>query len=203
LWPMTAVNPYNPSEPSFPFGRFPYGDRVILSQIDAGKSPEEILEYYLNAWDDYKPDLDRLLKLELARFAARDAKCDIGMGQVFFDYFAAERPLWTVNHPTRRLLQELVERIAAAALLVDKRFAEADIATTMESHFALSPRGPLGVISVPIHPGVARHFQLSWYDENEHHFLWDGTSLVYQDYFKELIDWSILVKGQQASVVTN
>lgn len=195
LWPMNATNPYNPDEPSFPFGRFPYGDRVIITQIDAAKPAADILDYYLNAWDDYKPDLDRLLDLEIARFSARDAKCDVTMGNFFFERFRTERPLWTINHPTQHFLKELVERIVAKASLLDARLRKADVGQTVDNNFLLSPRGPLGIVSVPIHPGVAEHFQLEWYDPQERYYLFDGTDFGYEDYFKELIERSIDAKN--------
>lgn len=191
LWPFNAVNPY---DDVFPAGRFPYGDRVIIEQIDAGRSAKEILDYYLNDWSDYKVDLGRLLKLEIARFAARDAKCDVTMGAYLYERFTFERPLWTANHPTLGFLRVLLQRIVALAARTDERLGAADIGRTAEASFVLSPRGPLGVISVPVHPKVAEYFELAWYDPREHYRLADGTAYSYKGYFKQMIAHSIAKK---------
>ena len=195
LWPFNASNPYDGPEERYPFGRFPYGDRVIIAQIDSGRSADEILEYYLTAWDDYKMDLDRFLKIEMARFEARDAKCDVTMGSYLYERFIHERPLWTANHPTLPFLKELLRRIlVAAADRADERLGSIDIDRTIASNFVLSPRGPLGVVSVPIHPKVAEHFQFAWYDPHERYQLFDGNSYDYKEYFEQLIAHSLAKK---------
>lgn len=195
LWPFNAANPYDAPEERFPFGRYPYGDRVIISQIDAGQGADEILDYYLNAWDDYKVDLDRLLKIEIARFAARDTKCDVTMGTYLYERFVNQRPLWTANHPTLPFLNELLRRILSAAVTrADKRLASVDIERTIKANFVLSPGGPLGAVSVPIHPKVAEHFRLTWYDPDERYALFDGSRYRYKDYFKDLIAHSLAKK---------
>jgi hypothetical protein len=187
LWPFNTTNPYDDPEPGFPFGRFPYGDRVIVSRIDAGDSAQDILDYYLNGWEDYKIDLDRFLKLEVARFTARDAKCDVTMGSYLYERFMRERPLWTANHPTLSFLKELLQRIIAAAARSNEALSTVDIGRTIDRAFVINPRGPLGVVSVPVHPMVAEHFQLSWYDPKERYQLFDGSSYNYDGYFKALI----------------
>ncbi len=201
LWPFNATNPYNPVEPSFPFGRFPYSDRIVLSQIETGKSAAEILDYYLTQWDKYKIDLDRLLKIEKARIFARDAKCDVAIGEHLFNVYAIERPLWTINHPSQSMLKELVRRIIAVASVQIPGMMDVDIGETVDKNFVLSSRGPLGVVSVPIHPMVAEYFTLSWYDPNERFYLFDGTDYSYEAYFQELIERTILARGKSPSDV--
>ncbi len=201
LWPFNATNPYNPVESMFPFGRFPYSDRIVLSQIEKGKSAVEVLEYYLTRWDEYKIDLDRLLKIEKARVFARDAKCDVAMGEHLFNEFANERPLWTINHPSRPVLKELVKRIIVAASERMPDFSGVNIGETVDKNFVLSPRGPLGVVSVPIHPMVAEHFGLTWYDPDERFYLFDGTDYSYEAYFQELIERTIIARNKSLSDV--
>lgn len=186
LWPFNSVNPYSVSEPPvFPFGRFPYGDRVVLNCLDGGMSKEAALDYYLTAWDQYKPDLRRLTELEVARIKARDARCDVKMGEFVLQTYKTQRPFWTVNHPTSALLSELIERIVQAAGALDPVLSDIDVERTMETYFPL--RGPLGIVNVPIHPKVAEFLELSWYDYNEPIQNFDLTRYSYEEYFRAFI----------------
>ena len=186
LFPFNCVNPYNaPEPPVFPFGRFAYGDRAILRAIDRGMTRGQVLEYYLTQWDDYKIDLDRFMQMETARLRARDEKCDISIGDFVLANFRKERLFWTVNHPTSLLLAELIERLLAASDLVDPALADSDITATLATQF--QPEGPLGIVSVPIHPRVADHLRLEWYDPNERYRMWDGSTYSYEEYFDAMI----------------
>lgn len=193
LWPFNCPNPYStPEPPVFPFGRFPYGDRVILKAVERGLSADDILEYYLERWDEYRIDLDRLLKMEAARIAARDQKCDVKMGDYMLANFRRQRLFWAVNHPTPAPLAELLERLLSATERVQPALADADVANTLASNFG--SRGPLGVVEIPIHPKVAEHLELEWYDPNACYQYWDGSSLTYAEYFRAMIDHACAVR---------
>jgi Polysaccharide biosynthesis enzyme WcbI len=201
LWPFNCVNPYNaPEPPTYPFGRYAYGDRVIANAIDRGMNPDDILEYYLNAWDDYKVDLDRLLQLETARINARDARCDVKIGDFVLKRFRKERLFWTVNHPTPVLLRELIERLLQFSDPVQPVLADADVVTTLSTHFR--PEGPLGIVGIPIHPKVAEHLELEWYDPNERYHSWDGKTYSYVEYFEGMIRQAIRVRAEGTAAPT-
>lgn len=193
LWPFNMVNPYNaPEPPTFPFGRYAYGDRVIVNAINRGMSEDDILDYYLNRWDDYKIDLDRLLQLETARVQSRDAHCDVRIGEFVLHNFRKQRLFWTVNHPTSAMLAELIERLLTASDAAHPALQDADIATTLSRYFGAA--GPLGVVGVPVHPKVAEHFKLEWYDSNERYRNWDGETYSYVEYLQGLIRHSMRMR---------
>lgn len=201
LWPFNCVNPHNaPEPPVFPYGRYAYGDRVIANSVDRGMNADDILEYYLNGWEDYKIDLNRLLQLEEARIRARDARCDVKIGEFVLNRFRKERLFWTVNHPTPPLLNALAERLLQASDPVQPALQDADVAATLSSHFR--PEGPLGVVSVPIHPKVAEHLELEWYDPNERHRSWDGKTYTYAEYFEGMIRQALRVRGEGTAAPT-
>jgi hypothetical protein len=186
LWPFNCVNPYNaPEPPLFPFGRYPYGDRIVVNAINRGMPEAEILDYYLTGWDEYKIDLDRLLQLEAARMQARETHCDVGISDFVFANFHERRLFWTVNHPTSEMLAELMDRLLRASDLAQPALQDADVARTLASHFGTA--GPLGVVSVPVHPKIAEHFNLQWYDPDGRYSSWDGGTSSYVEYFKGMI----------------
>lgn len=185
LWPLNVVNPFNPPEPpAYPFGRFPYGDRILIGCVQRGMAAPDVVQYYLNSWDEYKPDLDRLFQLEQARLAVRDGQCDVKMRDYVFDRFRVERIAWTVNHPTKKLLHDLLERLLHAAFEPESPIRGAAIADTIAAHFPNSE--PLGIAGVPIHPRVAEHFNLEWYDPDEKYALFDGRKVTSIEYLEEM-----------------
>jgi hypothetical protein len=201
LWPFNCVNPYNaPEPPTFPFGRFAYGDRAIVNAIDRGMSADDVLDYYLNRWDDYKVDLDRLLKLEQARLAARDARCDVQIADFVLSRFRKERLFWTINHPTTVLIREVIDRLLHACGKAQPALEDADMENTLAAHFP--PAGPLGVVGVPIHPKVAEHLELEWYDPNERYHSWDGKTYSYVEYFEGMIRTAFEIRAAGAAVPT-
>ena len=197
LWPFNRVNPYNVYEPPhFPFGRFSYGDRIIVDCIDKGMAPDDILEYYLNRWDDYAPDLDRLCQLEAARLAARDRHCDLKMGRFVMDEFRNAQLFWTVNHPTSGLLAQVIVQLVNVALAGEVRVSVDEVAEKQGQYFA---KDPLGALRVPIHPRVAEHFELTWYDPNDRYGASADQAFTYVEYFRKMIKSSLTVKyGKQA-----
>lgn len=190
LWPFNRTNPYNDLEtPQHPWGRFPYGDRIVINCIEQGMSAEETLAYYFTRWDEYKPDLDRLFALEDARLLARDVRCDLKMGAYVLESFRAKRLFWTVNHPSGELLSELVMQLLRLAFPDDPKLQGRGIQEIISQNFGYG--GPLGVASIPIHPKVAEHLRLTWYDPDQRHQSFDGNSYTYAEYFETMVRSSI------------
>lgn len=194
LWPFNCPNPYNePEPPVYPFGRFPYGDRVIVAAIDQGLPPDDILDYYLNRYEEYKIDLDHLLRLETARIRNREATCEVKMADKILERYTKERLFWAINHPTNALLEDLIEQLLYYCGPADPLLIDADPGQTLSAYFG--PQGPLGAASIPIHPEVAKHFGLTWYDPKQRFRTWDGSTYSYEQYFETMIRYAYRVKA--------
>ncbi|HVA26690.1 MAG TPA: WcbI family polysaccharide biosynthesis putative acetyltransferase [Candidatus Baltobacteraceae bacterium] len=189
LWPLGSVNPANlPEPPRYPHGRFVYGDAAVIRQIQGGATAEEALAYYLERSEQDLPPLDKFLRLEQARLAQRDARCDVKVSPLIFDRFQSERLFWTINHPTHALLRELINAILAKAASLEPRLARVRLDNEyFKKHFASEV---LGAIAVPIHPKVAEYFVLSWYDPNER-WTYYGDTRTYEAYFREMIEYGV------------
>jgi len=195
------LNPYDhPEPPEHPFGRFPYGDRIIIDAIDKGLGVEEILEYYFTRWNEFGVDLTRFYSLETARILARDKRCDVKMADYVTSSWREQRLFWTSNHPTCELLRELIHRLLAVVGDAEP-LGELDLDATISYRFA--PEGPLGVISVPIHPAIVKHFGLEWYAPDEIHQSFGGVRYSDAEYFESLVRHSIAVKEAAAARVTS
>lgn len=195
LWPFYCVNPHDAAEPGLPHGRFPYGDRIIVDAVDKGLAPDDILDYYIGGWSDYQIDLDQFRLLETNRMAERESQCDIKMSAYLLQHLATRRFFWTVDHPTAALLEELIERIMIACGRIEPTLLDADFSRTVEAH--IRSQGDVGQMRIPIHPKVAEHFELEWYDPNEKFHGPDGTMYSYSEYFSAMIRHSYAVKEQR------
>ncbi len=201
LWPFHCINPYNkPQLPELPWGPFPYGDRIILDCIEKGMAPDDILEYYLNGWAQYKVDLKHITRLDQARLEARDGHCDIEMTSWVMERFRSQRLFWTINHPTQTVLREVVQRLLNASVSVEPALLEVDIEKTQGVLFPNWEQ--LGMINIPIHPNVAEELRLTWYDINRP-FSSCGRTYSYEQYFREMIDYCVSERAAGAPVAAS
>lgn len=193
LWPFTCVNSYAaPEPPEFPEGRYPYGNAIVVEYLNRGLGKDVILAALLTTgWERHWPDLGDALAIETGRLASLDSTCDVQMGEYVLDNFHRERLFWAVNLPSNALLAELLARLLQAA------FGE-ELALSRDRIFAYmrewGDRDLLAVTSVPVHPHVANHFALQWYDPNDRYWLLDKSIVTYAEYFESMIDASIVVR---------
>ena len=196
LWPLHCPNPYNdPPTPEYPWGHVPYGDRVIIDCVDRGMPAEEILEHYLSK-SDYLPNLDHLHRIELGRLSARDAKCDVKMAGYLFEQYRTRRLFWCVNHPALPTLCELARRVLDA---LGEEFPELQTFDVDRMLAAFNPAGPLGFIRVPIHPAVAKKFDITWidFDGSPRLYGFDAQLVSYEEYFWDMIERAVAQRVSQ------
>jgi hypothetical protein len=194
LWPLTRDNPYNDrSNPEIPWGEFFYGDRRIIDDVERGLSVDEVVERYLAASAEGLPDPDRFANLERGRLIARDAKCDVKMADFIFANFREICLFWCVNHPTMAALLEMSRRLVdaiggAASPLGDIAFDD--------QPGTLPQIEPLALFNVPVHPAIAAHFNLRWYQEMGGRYGLNGANLTYAEYFRKMAASAIAARDR-------
>jgi hypothetical protein len=193
LWPMQCANEYNePPSPEYPWGRFPYGDRVIIDCVKRGLSVRETLEYYEASFTEHLMNLDRFERHERSRLLARDEKCDVTMGSFIMDRFRSENLFWAVNHPTMRPLRELCTRLVAKVTPFSSAFADVELDKTIA---LLPPQGPLGDFRIPIHPHIARHLGLEWFpNPSSKEYGPRAARLTYHEYLAQMVECAVAVR---------
>lgn len=185
LWPLHSVNEFNETDPPhFPHGLFPYGDSFIVSCVEQGVSTDDIIKLYMaQTWPTSWPDLDKLFQQETARLTQLDAKCDVKIGSYTLKHFRRQRLFAAYNCPTNALLGEVTVRLLDAALPALGDHVQKSV-DEVRSTFA---RDILGAVNVPIHPLVAEHFGLLWYDREQRYNFFDQQNLSYREYFEAMI----------------
>lgn len=185
LWPLAAPNPFNRPEPANPAGAFPWGDSFITACLKRGMPADEIMRFYQSStWHASWPSLDELFKRESLDLSTADAKCDVKIGSFILKHFRKTRLFWSANAPTDRLLSELVYRLLHAA------FGPRPDMERDSVQAVLAARGGqdlLGRVAAPIHPLVARHFSLEWYDPQEKYASFNGEDRTFGEYYRDMI----------------
>jgi hypothetical protein len=186
LWPFYAYNPYNERRGE----RFTFNDRIVVRLLERGMGAQEALAYYLNEWDQYKVDMNRLMEIERVRWEKRDARCDIKMGEVILARFRNERLFWSVNHPTRPFLYMLVQRIVDALSVIEPALSGIRM---VDSPMAVGMEGG----AMPIHPEIAKALGLTWYDPDERYWQSAEVAYTFEEYYAELIRYGVAKREER------
>lgn len=189
LWPLAAPNPFNRPEAANPAGPFPWGDSFITACVKRGMQADEIIRFYqTSTWHASWPNLDALFKQESSDLSTADAKCDVKIGSFILKHFRKTRLFWSANAPTDHLLGELVYRLLHAAFGPRTGMERDAVQGILD---ARGGRDLLGRVAAPIHPLVARHFGLEWYDPQEKYASFNGQERTFGEYYRDLIAHSI------------
>ena len=158
LWPF-ANEAHVRNEPRPPFSDGPYpsqlGDSYLNRLISRGVSPEEALDQYLELDISKVTHLDRLAELYMERQQERDQRTGFNIAPVIEAEFRREHLFRTPHHPNAMLFgivaQQLFTRLGVPAETVRTAVLSLD-------------RSPFPSDELPIHPGVIRHFGLTFAD---------------------------------------
>jgi hypothetical protein len=117
LWPFRAHDALlsRPEPPDYPFGRFPYGDRILMEIADGGGDFFDAPLLYREREQALLLDPGRIARIEQIRLQRRDAACSAKMSAEIFEAYKTVRTFWTPNHPTWYLLSKLIEKLVLAS----------------------------------------------------------------------------------------
>jgi hypothetical protein len=198
LWPLSCTNPFNDEgNPEFPFGHYPYGDRVIVEGVQHGLDADEILAHYFSVGAAYLPNMDHFYRIELARLTALEAPCDVKMADFAFASMRTERLFWTYNHPAMPPLRELIRRLLQHAGAFYPELLAPEIDESIAGWY--QPEGPLNMMRVPIHPGIVEHWGLDWcrMPDDAAAYGYANNPMNYRDYFADMVHRSISVRDAE------
>lgn len=176
LWPLQGKEPRNQPEPEFPFGRYPYGDRLLNKILTQGLTGDAALDAYQATSLAGMINITRFAAIEAERIAALDKECALPFGAWVLARFRQHRLFWTYNHPTAQLLRPLAEAVTDE--LARKLDLTADCADGIAGLFA-DGWEPADWLKVAIHPQAAEALEIEWYRQD----------LNYSHYRHRDVDW--------------
>jgi hypothetical protein len=184
IWPLRADEPrMAPEPPTFPYGRYTYGDRIINQVVAEGLESDQAWHEFERRSNAAMPNLKRLVEIETRRWTFAERNLDVVMSDVIFPNFQSDRLFWTYNHPNRIVLCRLSARILASA----------GISASESEAFELM----CGILTwefgadyqAPIHPRVGRELNLMWWDEAMTYRRYDDN-FTYEQFIRNHIAWA-------------
>lgn len=194
LWPFNCPNPANvPAPPAYPFGPFPNGDSFLLSCVKQNVAPSDAVKLYLSpSWAPSWPDLDQHFRQESARLIAADASNDVQIGSYILKHFRKQRLFLGPAAPADILLSELIHRLLATAFSGDAAIADANVPGIIAS---FGHRDFLGTFALPVHPLVAQHFQIEWFEPEARYNYFDREQLTGRAYYERFLAYAVKHHG--------
>ena len=192
LWPFTGMDHRVERDPLYPAGRYPWPDYVAAELDPRGDrvSDEALFQRYMQASAAKMPDLDRRLAMDVARWRERDATCDVKAADHLLENFKTHQLFYTFARPTpyaiRSVFDQLLEQTVEDAGMLTRVRAEMDQLLKFYVGYDME--------ECPIHPLVANHFQLGWYDPQglyRHH----SNAFTYRDYIIHYMRWAPHLRG--------
>jgi len=159
----------------WPCGPYDYnmGDTYLNKLISAGVPPEEAADQYIHMDIAKVAHLDRVHEIVIERQRALDEKAGMHFADEVAAHFRDEFIFLNHNRLNIRLCSSLTTKVFAR-LGVDSGVIENIIA-----HWK---RTPFEQAEVPIHPGVAKHFNLSYGHKGHKFYYHTGEQLTFEEF---------------------
>lgn len=185
LWPFQTHDPIFTSEPDYPFGMFPYGDRLLVKLAEANVPPNEVIEQFNQLWVDQRFNFDRYLDIEMHRLIKREQGAHVRMAAWVLSHFRTDRLLWAYNHPTKTTFRTLLNRVMAATFpeASDLNHAIYNVGDRIFDSF-----DPFSVShQPPIHGQVADKLGLAWWSPDDLYYFHNDIKISAQDFVEKYV----------------
>lgn len=176
FWPLYAIDPRNQPQSDYPFGLYPYGDRLVIELLNKGLSPQEVYQSYMETDLKKMVDLDRWYEICMDSLHAIDENADIQLFSYIEQYFRERRLFVTINHSTDYLLERILSQVIEAEL-------DASVA---DKNLPASTGAGMGPLEVPIHPTLIDYYGLKWASKDML-YSYAGQNLTFNQYLRQYI----------------
>jgi hypothetical protein len=147
---------------------------------------DELFEKYLRLTTERLPDLDRRLRLDIARWKSADAIADIPLADWVEQTFRVTKLFHTSGHVTATAVAYLMKQLLTRTGILTPALARVAIG---EVDILLRRHTGQDFECVPIHPLVARHLNLGFYDPDAT-YRWHAHEWTFRQYILHYIRWT-------------
>ena len=151
LWPQHVTTIH--AEPGFHWGRFPYGDLVLLDLIEKDFDDDRVLRKYLQMDFTAKYPLARSAELWRYQLDKFDAVSDVKIADFVWSHFQRRQMFWTIYHATNEIFGHVLRLLFKRT--IGDGVPEDELIPALRSI-------ELNNEMTPIHPSVVRYFNLTW-----------------------------------------
>ena len=181
LWPYTGKERFqNPRGPGIEDGVWPgeIGDEFLNRLIQAGTTPDAAVAAYLELDVAKQTHIDRRFELAMDQLRNREAGTAYKVADIIEAHFRTEHLFRSPNHPALRLSRYM-------ALTFFQEIGTVDAARIRATKFLTVP--PYPITELPIHPGVSRHFKLSYGKENQRYQFHHESRVTFEQYVRQYV----------------
>lgn len=182
LWPFAGSDPRLAVDPA----RYPWSDSVAAALAMEDLSDDALFDRYMQITTQRMPDLERRLRMDVARWQAADALSDIKSATWVERHFRGMKLFHTAGHltaaPIAYMLWQLLERTTIVPRGELSRVHD-EINTLLRLHDGQDFE------SVPIHPLVAERLRLRFYDPNAR-YRWHAHEWTFREYILRYARWA-------------
>ncbi len=182
LWPFAGNDPRLARDPD----RYPWPDSIAAVLAGEDLPDDELFDRYLRITTERMPDLDRRLRLDVARWKAADAIADIAVADWVEKSFRSVNLFHTSGHITAPAIGFLMKQLLARTTILTPALARAAIG---EVDILLRRHTGQDSESVPIHPLVAERLNLRFYNPATT-YRWHGHEWTFRQYILHYIRWA-------------
>ena len=196
LWPFLAVDPRNKPVEGFPWGRYPmpWTDRIGIEAVRSLGTIEERLEFYRN-YDLSKVDLDHFHNTQLVNQIMREQNSEIKVGAFVASTFQDKQLYHVHHHPSATLITYILAQLYThPKFLSIYRGNVGEMVARAKDWF--EHHDPFIDEQIPIHPHVARHFNLKWWRERME-YSFHGKKLTHEQWIAEYMKEDILTEAAE------
>lgn len=182
LWPFAGNDPRLAADPN----RYPWPDSIAAALASEDLSDAALFERYMEITSQRMPDLERRLRMDVARWQAADALSDIQAASWVERHFRDTKLFHTAGHltaaPIAFMLRQLLQRTE-----IVPRGDLLRLSAEIDTLLRLSDGQDFE--SVPIHPLVAERLQLRFYDPNAR-YRWHAHEWTFREYIVRYTRWA-------------
>jgi len=184
LWPFAGNDPRLSLDCPY---RYPWSDSVAaMVSRELPLSDDAAYDRYMRLSMERMPDLDRRLRMDAGRWHASDQIADIKAADWVLENFRSTQVFYTAGHlappPYRWMMKQLLQR---TGILSPQQIWQAGL----EVDLLLRHHRGQDVEVAPVHPAVAAHFGLTWYDPDTR-YRWRSHEWNFREYILKYIRWA-------------
>lgn len=154
---------------------YPYGDAYVIELLKDGVPEEEIITRYLALDFGSRVDLDKLLSWSLTFMQRNERHSPVKVADYVAERFRSEKLFSTVNHANNRLLLYMTNQV----------LSELECAPLPEA--LLERLQVLVGTEMPVHPGIARHFDVQWANEATRYLVDRSRYLTFGEFLRDYV----------------
>ncbi len=186
LWPFAGNDPRVARDPD----RYPWPDSIAAVLSTETLPDDALFEKYLSVSTERMPDLDRRLRLDVARWKAADAIADIPLSDWVEQTFRCSNLFYTSGHITAKAVAHLMRQLLRRTPILSPALARAAIG---EVDILLRRHTGQDFECVPIHPVVAARLNLRFFDPDAT-YRWHAHRWTFRQYILHYIRWADYLK---------